>query len=123
MDRIRRWGWIIPFSAWRRAILRWLGRLPAIRTRQLGTFQVSAVSGLDFGAPLQFGTAGLLAAGEVRNRVVVVEGKPATRPTILLNCAFNHRVWDGVDAMNFLTEVSGVLEGGELEEEFSACTS
>ena len=117
LDRLRRWGQVVPFSFLRRAVLRWMRTRPAFRERKLGTFQVSVLPDVDVAVPLQFGTAGLLAAGGVRDRVVAVNGNIVIRPTVMLTCCINHKVWDGLAAKRFLGEIADILESGILESE------
>lgn len=117
LNFLRKWGWIAPFRWMRRAVLRRMRTLPKFRDQKLGTFQVSLLNDVDLFVPLQFGTAGILAAGAVRERVVAVDGQLEVRKTALLTCSFNHKVWDGLSAKRFLTEVADVLESGVLEEE------
>jgi 2-oxoisovalerate dehydrogenase E2 component (dihydrolipoyl transacylase) len=117
MNALRRWGWLIPFRAWRRALLRALGRSPAFRASRIGTFQVTILRGVDQVVPLQFGTAGILAAGEVQPRVLAVNGVPVVRPTAILTCAFNHKVWDGMAGQRFLSEVVKIVETSEVVDE------
>jgi pyruvate/2-oxoglutarate dehydrogenase complex dihydrolipoamide acyltransferase (E2) component len=117
LDVVRRWGWIVPFRALRRAVLRRLRTLPRFREQKLGTFQVSVLRDVDLFVPLQFGTAAILAAGGVRDRVRAVNGELVKRPTVFLTCSFNHKVWDGMSARHFLLEVQDILESGVLEAE------
>jgi pyruvate/2-oxoglutarate dehydrogenase complex dihydrolipoamide acyltransferase (E2) component len=117
LDRLRRIGWIVPFGFLRRMILRWMRTRRSFRDRKLGTFQVSVLPEVDVAVPLQFGTAGLLAAARVRDRVVVVNGSIVVRPTVMLTCSINHKVWDGLAAKRFLREVADILESGVLETE------
>jgi pyruvate/2-oxoglutarate dehydrogenase complex dihydrolipoamide acyltransferase (E2) component len=115
--RLRRWGWILPFGILRRAWLRFFLRFPAFRTKGSGTFQVSVVQGVDsFATPL-FSTCGMLTAGRVKDRVMVIDGKPVVRPTVHLTCAVDHSMWNGKDGERFLLAVREVLETNRLSSE------
>jgi pyruvate/2-oxoglutarate dehydrogenase complex dihydrolipoamide acyltransferase (E2) component len=94
--------------------------MPGFRDRKIGTFQVSVLRDVDLFVALQFGTPGILTAGEVRDRVIAVNGEPTVRPTVVLTCSFNHKVWNGMDARAFLLEVASILEDGKLEMEAPA---
>jgi pyruvate/2-oxoglutarate dehydrogenase complex dihydrolipoamide acyltransferase (E2) component len=109
----RRWGWLVPFSSWRRAILRWCFRRLWFRKALAGTFQVSCLA-IDLVVPFLFTSAAALGVGRVRDRVVVVDGAPAVRPMLTLACCIDHKAWDGARAVSFLDEVRGLLESGEL---------
>ncbi len=114
---LRRWGWILPFGILRRGLLRFLFRFPAFRTKGSGTFQVSVVQGVDsFATPL-FSTCGLLTAGRVKDRVIVIDGKPVARPTVYLTCSVDHSMWNGKDGERFLLAVREVLETNQLSSE------
>ena len=117
MQLLQRWGWTVPFGILRRGVLRWLRTTPRFREEKLGTFQVSVLRDVDLFVPLHFETAAILAAGGVRDRVVVVDGELVKRPTVFLTCSFNHKVWDGLSAKRFLEEVQNILENGALESE------
>jgi pyruvate/2-oxoglutarate dehydrogenase complex dihydrolipoamide acyltransferase (E2) component len=111
---LRRWGRLVPLSALRRAILRTPMRRPAFRRSIAGTFQVSTMRSVDAMVPLAFVATGVLAAGEVRRRVVADGDRAVVRPTVRLACSFDHAVWDGARAARFLTEVKRILEDEDL---------
>jgi pyruvate/2-oxoglutarate dehydrogenase complex dihydrolipoamide acyltransferase (E2) component len=114
---LRRWGWILPFGVLRRALLRFLSRFMAFRRKGAGTFQVSVLSGVDsFATPL-FSTCGILTAGRVRDRVIVIGGKPLVRPTVHLTCSADHGMWNGKACEAFLLAVREVLETDVLSGE------
>ncbi len=106
---LRRFGWVLPFGFLRRGLLRLLFSSPTFRRKGVGTFQVSIVP-TDWAMTATFSTAGVLIAGQTRSRVVVVDGQPAVRPTILLTLSSDHGVWDGRNASQFLAAVRRVLE-------------
>lgn len=110
LQQLRRWGRLVPTSRLRRAVLRTALRRAAFRRSIAGTFQVSNLPLLDSVVPLAFVATGVLASGAVRDRVVVIDGAPAVRPTVTLCCSFNHTVWDAVRAAQFLGVVKLVLE-------------
>jgi pyruvate/2-oxoglutarate dehydrogenase complex dihydrolipoamide acyltransferase (E2) component len=109
-----RWGWLVPFSSARRAVARWGARIPAVRDRLLGSLQVTTLPGLDAGGALQFGTPAILSVSGTQDRVCAVAGRPVVRPSAILCCSFNHRVWDESRAARFLRDVAEVLEGDAL---------
>jgi pyruvate/2-oxoglutarate dehydrogenase complex dihydrolipoamide acyltransferase (E2) component len=111
------WGWLVPFGPVRRALLRLLFRSFRFRRNGAGTFQVSLVSSVDQCASPLFNAAGILVGSQVRDRVVAVDGLPSVRPTIVLTCSADHRVWNGQDCQQFLLAVRDILIGSEFERE------
>jgi pyruvate dehydrogenase E2 component (dihydrolipoamide acetyltransferase) len=116
LDRMRRWLWLVPFAFLRRFILRRLTASFVFRRRIAGTFQVSVLP-VDFFAPFLFYTGSMLAAGAVRDRVVVVDGEPVVRPTAWLSLCIDHGSLDGARGSELLDAVKEVLEGHELVDE------
>jgi len=106
---IRRWGWLVPFGFARRAVLRMLFSSPTFRRKGAGTFQVTTVPA-DWACSAKFATAGVLVAGLTRPRVVVLDGQPAVRPTMILTLCGDHGIWDGKAAGRFLSGVVSSLE-------------
>lgn len=51
----------------------------------------------------------ILGVGRTVDRVVVVDGSPAVRPTMGLSLSFDHRVIDGAPAASFLSSLMGLL--------------
>lgn len=117
LSRLDAWGWMLPFSFLRRAFLRLSFRSFGFRRKGAGTFQVSIVPGVDQCATAHFSTTAILVAGEVKNRVIAVNGQPAVRPTVFLTCSADHRVWNGHHCQIFLQAVCDVLAGSQLEKE------
>jgi pyruvate/2-oxoglutarate dehydrogenase complex dihydrolipoamide acyltransferase (E2) component len=117
LSTLNTWGWLVPFGFLRRALLRLLFRSFGFRARGAGTFQVSVVPGVDQSATPLFNAAAILVGGEVKDRVIAVNGLPAVRPTIRLTCSADHRVWNGQDCQKFLVAVRDILTGAELEQE------
>jgi pyruvate dehydrogenase E2 component (dihydrolipoamide acetyltransferase) len=115
--RLRKWGWLIPFSLGRKAVLRILAQSATFQRKGSGTFQVSVLAMVDQFRTATFGTAGILTAGRVRDAIVAVDGQPAVRPIITLTCCVDHRLWDGRAGERFLCGVREVLEGNSLESE------
>jgi pyruvate dehydrogenase E2 component (dihydrolipoamide acetyltransferase) len=114
---LRKWGWLIPFSAGRKAALRFAARAATLQRKGSGTFQVSVLAKADqFMTPI-FGTAGVLCAGRVRDAVVAVAGQPVVRPIMTLSCCVDHRLFDGRSGERFLCGVREVLEGNWLDSE------
>ena len=111
---LRRWGRLVPLSAVRRAVLRTPMRRPKFRRSIAGTFQVTTVREVDAVVPLSFVATGVLAAGEVRHRVIADDEQAVVRPTVRLACSFDHAVWDGARAARFLLEVKRILEDEDL---------
>jgi pyruvate/2-oxoglutarate dehydrogenase complex dihydrolipoamide acyltransferase (E2) component len=114
LGALRRFGWVVPFSQWRRALSGFLLRRPWYRRKASGTFQVTCLPQVDLCAPLLFNTAAALGVGRVRDRVVAVNGQPAVRPTVTLYCCVDHSVWNGMAAAKFLSSLREVLETGEF---------
>jgi pyruvate/2-oxoglutarate dehydrogenase complex dihydrolipoamide acyltransferase (E2) component len=106
---LRTWGRIVPFGFLRRALLRVLFSSAAFREKGAGTFQVSTVP-LDWALSSTFSTAGVLVAGQVRSRVVAIDGQPAVRPVMTLTLSGDHGIWNGQAAALFLSSVKRELE-------------
>jgi len=71
----------------------------------LGMFGVDA-----FNAILNPPQAALLAVGRIADRVVARDGQPVVRPTVYLTLSVDHRILDGANAAQFLTEIVAVVE-------------
>jgi pyruvate/2-oxoglutarate dehydrogenase complex dihydrolipoamide acyltransferase (E2) component len=106
---LRRWGRLVPFGVLRRAMLRVIFARADYRRQVAGTFQVSTVP-VEWALTSTFVATGVLVAGPVLSRVVVVNGQPAVRPTMLLTLSADHGVWDGRGAARFLAAVRSELE-------------
>ncbi|MCI4065582.1 2-oxo acid dehydrogenase subunit E2 [Micromonospora sp. R77] len=98
-------GW----PAFRAAVSR-LSRRPAL----LGTVAVSSLGhrAVD-GFHAVGGTTCTLNLGRVRPTPVVRDGAVVVAPVLRLNLAFDHRVVDGAEAADVLTEIKQSLEEGD----------
>lgn len=121
MQVLRRWGWILPFSALRRALLRALFRNESFRRKGSGTFQVSVLKHVDYSIAPMFNACGILTAGRVHDAVLAVDGKPAVRPVVTLTCSGDHRIWDGRAGERFLAAVRDALQGAALMADLQGC--
>ena len=77
-----------------------------------GTFSITNVGvfGVDAGTPiLNPGESGILAVGAVRRQPWEHRGEIALRDVVTLSLSFDHRLVDGAEAAQFLTDVAGVL--------------
>jgi len=59
----------------------------------------------------------IIGAGAVKERMVVIDGKPAVEPTMMLSLAADHRVLDGVSAAQFFATVRELLEAPNMLSE------
>ncbi|HVB86336.1 MAG TPA: dihydrolipoamide acetyltransferase family protein [Candidatus Dormibacteraeota bacterium] len=71
----------------------------------LGMYHVNAFTAII--VPPQ---AAILAVGEIGDRVVAVEGKPAVRPMISLTLSCDHRVADGARAAEFMQTLAAAMQ-------------
>ncbi len=117
LNGLRRFGWLVPFSILRRALLGFLLRRPTIRRKLSGTFQVTCVRQVDLAAPFLFNTAAALGVGRVRDKVVPENGNPVVRPIVTLCCCVDHAQWNGMAAARFLVALRDILESGGFGEE------
>jgi hypothetical protein len=111
---IARGGWFAASGLVRRWLVRrW--RL-AFRSRKnlAGVFEVTCDSNADVIVPLRFHTDGVIAAGRVRDVVVVLDGKPVIRPVVHLSLSLDHVAMDGMRAATLVNAVKEILEGDEL---------
>jgi pyruvate/2-oxoglutarate dehydrogenase complex dihydrolipoamide acyltransferase (E2) component len=106
---LRRWGWLLPFGFLRRLVMRAMFANPSFRRQSAGTFQVSTVP-VEWAATSIFVATGVLVGGQVRSRVIPVDGQPAVRPTMVVTLSGDHGIWDGRAAARFLATVKTVLE-------------
>jgi pyruvate/2-oxoglutarate dehydrogenase complex dihydrolipoamide acyltransferase (E2) component len=117
MAGLRRFGWLVPFSGLRRALIGFVLRSLWYRRKVSGTFQVTCLPQVDLFAPFLFNTAAALGVGRVRDKVVAVNGRPVVRPMVTLSCCLDHAQWNGMAAALFLTTLRDILESGEFVED------
>ncbi len=115
LNTIRKWGWVVPFGWMRRSYLRILTKQIWFRRKDVGTFQISSLSSVDQFVPMLFSTSAILGIGRVCNRVVAEDGIARVRPTVILSCCVDHKVWDGVTAAFFLSQMKGLLISRDIE--------
>ena len=94
------------------------GRAGSLRPGDMqgSTFTVSnfGALGLDEGVPIiNYPESAILGMGALRPRAVAIDGAVAVRPTMMLTCAFDHRVADGAQVAAFLGELKGFIEAPE----------
>jgi pyruvate dehydrogenase E2 component (dihydrolipoamide acetyltransferase) len=116
VKRLRRWGWIVPFSFARRLVLRRMANNFETRQKLSGTIQITSLRRSDTAIPLTFGSTAVLAIGRISERVVAMDGQPAVRPIFNLTCTSDHRVWDGMAGEKFMAEIKDTIERGLFEE-------
>jgi pyruvate dehydrogenase E2 component (dihydrolipoamide acetyltransferase) len=78
-----------------------------------GTFTVTNLGmyGVDFFIPIiNPPEAGILAAGRISEKPVVLDGKVEVRPMMTISLAYDHRIVDGVPAAQFLRSVKEKIE-------------
>jgi len=110
----RRWGWLAPFAWLRRAILkRLVARFSFIQSAN-GTFQISCLKDVDLFVPFLFSTSAIMGTGQVRDRVVAINGEVVVRPTVIISCCADHGVWDGMRGTRFINRVKSILETGDF---------
>ncbi len=94
------------------------GRAGTLLPAQLqgSTFTVSnfGALGLDEGVPvINYPESAILGMGALRPRAVVAAGAVVARSTMMVTCAFDHRVADGAQVAEFLCELRGLIEAPE----------
>jgi pyruvate dehydrogenase E2 component (dihydrolipoamide acetyltransferase) len=107
LDSVGRW---IPFSFVRRKLVDLFINNQRVRRELVGTFQITSLSNIDFFFPAVLSSTALLGVGGVANRCLAVGEKVEVRPTVYLSLVGDHRVLDGVKAVDFLNEVKRLLE-------------
>jgi pyruvate dehydrogenase E2 component (dihydrolipoamide acetyltransferase) len=113
---LNKWGWVVPAARTRRALIRFLLSRTSYRRAVSGTVQLTVLGTVDQIAPFLFNTAAAIGMGEVRDRVIAVDGRPEVRPTTVLTCCCDHKVWNGMDAARFLNAVKAELESMSTNE-------
>ncbi|GAA0952531.1 2-oxo acid dehydrogenase subunit E2 [Actinocorallia libanotica] len=86
-----------------------------LRPALTGTFSVTSLGhrAVD-GFHSVGGTTLTLGVGRITDRPVVRDGRIAVAPVLRLSLAFDHRVIDGAEAADILTETKDLLEAGPL---------
>jgi pyruvate dehydrogenase E2 component (dihydrolipoamide acetyltransferase) len=114
----RRWGKVVPFGFLRRWYLRvLLNKLWFIR-KTVGTFQITTLSQVDIVAPFTISAGAILGVGRVRDRVLVINGKQEIRPTAMISCCADHKVWDGARTAKFMTALKDLIQSDELKSDY-----
>ncbi len=78
-----------------------------------GTFTISNLGmfGVDtFHAIVNTPQAAILAVGRILDRIVVVDGEAAVRPTMIVSLSFDHRVVGGAEGARFLDTLAALVE-------------
>ena len=115
---LRRWGWVFP--GWLRSrVLKHLWSQLSFQRTHSAPFIVSYMNQVDFSIPFVVSGTAQIEAGRVRDRVMVVDGKPEVRPSAMMMCGADHKVWNGGHVQRLLAEISKILRRGELNEEWS----
>jgi len=118
-QRLRRWGWLLPFGSVRRLVLRVLFASGTFRRKGVGSLQVSTVP-VDWALSATFAAPGVLVGGQTWSRVVVVDGQPAVRPVMTLTLSSDHGVWDGRAVARLLAAVKMELEAVAVQDSGAA---
>jgi pyruvate/2-oxoglutarate dehydrogenase complex dihydrolipoamide acyltransferase (E2) component len=104
-------GWI--------SFLAIMGRL-RLRRQHMGTFAISSLGHRPVnGFHAVGGTAITLNLGQMKECAVVRDGKIAVAPQLRINMSFDHRILDGANAADILTELKDTLESGCVVDEVS----
>ena len=114
---MRRLGWMTPFGAFRRFVIRMLQKSFRFRRHLVGTFQITCVPTVDSAVPLQFYSGSILSFGRVRSTVVAVDGRVEVRPMLTLTICVDHATTDATRAAALLNGIALVLESDELVDE------
>jgi pyruvate/2-oxoglutarate dehydrogenase complex dihydrolipoamide acyltransferase (E2) component len=119
-ERLRGFLWLLPFGFLRRWLLRrWYASFSS-RRRLAGSLEVSCDTNADVVVPLRFYTDVAIAAGRVRDAVVILDGEPAIRPMAWLTLCVDHVAMDGMRGAALMRAVREILEGEELVAEAGA---
>ena len=102
-------------ASWKRAASRFRELVTPLENRA-AVWGTVAVTSLSHRAVDAFhsvgGTTVTLGLGRVTDRAVVRDGAVVVAPVLRLNLAFDHRVIDGAEAADVLTEIKDALEEG-----------
>lgn len=90
------------------------------RRQYMGTVTITFLKDIEGFLPMTPFAGLVVAAGQVHDAPVAVNGTVCVRPVINLSCCVDHKVWDGLTAARFMGDVKQILTGGELEAELEA---
>ena len=110
-----KFGKLVPFRFLRLFYIRSLMSVLQFRRKQSGTFQITCLTHLDSIVSYKFATAAVLGIGQVKDRVIAVNGRPEVHPTAILTCTTDHKCWNGMRVVKFLTELDKVFTSDNLE--------
>lgn len=107
-SRLDTWGRLLPAFV-RRLLVRKFFSNPVARHQTVGTLLVGSMPHVEIFAPFLFPSAATLGLGQIQERPVVVDGHIVIRPTAVLTCCADHRIWDGARAVRLLNAVATVF--------------
>jgi pyruvate/2-oxoglutarate dehydrogenase complex dihydrolipoamide acyltransferase (E2) component len=113
-SRVARGGWLGAIGFVRRWLVRRWRSAFGSRRRLAGHIEVACDTNADVFAPVRFHTDALLAAGRVRDVVLVHDGVPVIRPVVHLSLSLDHVAMDGMRGASLINAVKEILEGDEL---------
>jgi pyruvate/2-oxoglutarate dehydrogenase complex dihydrolipoamide acyltransferase (E2) component len=61
---------------------------------------------------IKYPEAAIIGIGAIKDKVILVNEKPQNRKIINITLSFDHRIFDGIYACNFLNEIKNILENG-----------
>jgi 2-oxoisovalerate dehydrogenase E2 component (dihydrolipoyl transacylase) len=73
---------------------------------------------VDLVAPLFVPAGAILGVGRVRDRALVINGRSEIRPTAIVSCSADRKLWDGARAAKFLTALNDLIQSNELYSEY-----
>jgi pyruvate/2-oxoglutarate dehydrogenase complex dihydrolipoamide acyltransferase (E2) component len=117
LEGMLRTGWVIPFGAVRRFILRLLQKMFWFRRKLVGTIQVTCMPQIDQVYALTMYSSAAIGFGRIADRVLAVDGRPEVRPGVWLTLALDHLAIDGKTAGDLLSAVVDILESDLLVKE------
>ncbi|MFJ7250502.1 2-oxo acid dehydrogenase subunit E2 [Kitasatospora sp. NPDC098652] len=108
---LRRLPWVLGEAAYRARVRPLRGRAAAVGTVAVTSLSHRAVDGFHSVG----GTTVTIGLGRITDRPVVRDGAVTVAPVMRLNLTFDHRVIDGAEAADLLTDLKRLLE--EFEDE------
>jgi pyruvate/2-oxoglutarate dehydrogenase complex dihydrolipoamide acyltransferase (E2) component len=112
-------GWLLPLPPLRRAFLKYFINNHRVRRNMVGTFQISTLHGsnVKHASSATFLTTAFLIVGGVSRMPCEVNGKVEFCPCVEMMLNGDHRMMDGMQAINFGREIIDILENPlRLEE-------